>query len=78
MIAMRNEALPDVLTVNEVSQYLRVSKTTVCRYLNEGKLRAFRFGRSWRVRRNDLEHFINQHENMHEGEERWDNPNKMK
>lgn len=52
--------LPDVLTADEVASYLRVSKTTVCRWCKEGKLRAFRIGRGWRVHRVDLEYHIRQ------------------
>lgn len=47
--------LPEVLTVGEVAAYLRISKTTVCRWCNNGKLPAFRIGRGWRVQRSDLE-----------------------
>jgi excisionase family DNA binding protein len=52
--------LPDVLTVDEVARYLRVSKTTICRWCSSGKLPAFRIGRGWRVNRNTLEHFTQQ------------------
>lgn len=48
----------DVLTVDEIAEYLRVSKTTVCRWCSSGKLSAFRVGRGWRVQRRDLEQFI--------------------
>lgn len=47
-------AHPPILTVVEVAHYLRVSETTVWRWCNSGKLPAFRIGRSWRVRREDL------------------------
>lgn len=49
---------PDVLTIADVAVYLRVSETTVWRWCNNGKLPAFRIGRSWRVRRKDLEQTI--------------------
>jgi excisionase family DNA binding protein len=50
--------LPEVLTVDEIAGYLRVSKTTVCRWCSSGKLLAFRVGRGWRVQRMDLEQFV--------------------
>lgn len=50
-----SQALPSVLTVNEVANYLRVSRTTVCRWCSDGRLPAFRIGRAWRVQRLDLE-----------------------
>ncbi|NTW02896.1 MAG: helix-turn-helix domain-containing protein [Oscillochloris sp.] len=43
-----------ILTIPEVARYLRVSETTVWRWCSSGKLPAFRIGRSWRVRSNDL------------------------
>lgn len=48
-------AQPEVLTVGEIASYLRVSETTVWRWCSSGQLPAFRIGRSWRVRRSDLE-----------------------
>ncbi|HJZ48864.1 MAG TPA: helix-turn-helix domain-containing protein [Roseiflexaceae bacterium] len=50
----------EVLTVTEIAGYLRVSETTVWRWCNSGKLPAFRIGRSWRMRRTDLERHIRQ------------------
>lgn len=50
--------LPDVLTADEIARYLRVSKTTVCRWCSTGRLPAFRIGRGWRVQRILLERFI--------------------
>jgi excisionase family DNA binding protein len=50
----------EVLTVTEIAGYLRVSETTVWRWCSTGKLPAFRIGRSWRVRRTDLERHIKQ------------------
>ena len=54
------KALPEVLTAEEVAIYLRVSKTTICRWCKDGKLKAFRIGRGWRVQRIDLESHIRQ------------------
>lgn len=50
--------LPDVLTVDEIARYLRVSRTTICRWCVQGRLPAFRIGRGWRVQREDLEQYI--------------------
>src|SRR3954468_12522045 len=56
----QNQPSSEVLTVNEIAGYLRVSETTVWRWCNSGKLPAFRIGRSWRIRRADLEQHIQQ------------------
>ena len=39
----------DVLTVPEVAERLRLSRTTVYRMLRRGELPMVRLGRSWRV-----------------------------
>jgi len=38
-----------VLTTEEAAAYLRVSKATILRWCNTGKLPAFRIGRAWRI-----------------------------
>ncbi|MHB8516692.1 MAG: helix-turn-helix domain-containing protein [Dehalococcoidia bacterium] len=44
-----------LLTVSEVAQRLRVSRTTVWRWVHAGRLRALRVGRGIRVREEDVE-----------------------
>ena len=50
--------LDKILTVPEVAQYLRVSRTTVWRWCNEGKIPAFKVGRDWRIHRTELEKVV--------------------
>lgn len=52
------QAMRDVLTVDEIAAYLRVSRATICRWCGIGKLPAFKIGKSWRVQRSDLEEYI--------------------
>jgi len=47
--------MEEVFTVKEVSEFLRISRTTIWRWCNEGKLRAFKAGRGWRIPRSSLE-----------------------
>jgi excisionase family DNA binding protein len=48
-------ALPnELLTVKEVADYLRVSRVTAWRWCQQGVIPAFRIGRNWRIRREDL------------------------
>jgi len=37
-----------LLTVAELSEYLRLSKVSIWKYAKEGKLPAFKIGRCWR------------------------------
>ncbi|MBE7467667.1 MAG: helix-turn-helix domain-containing protein [Anaerolineales bacterium] len=50
----------ETLTVQEVADYLKVSRTTVWRWCHQGLLPAFKIGRGWRVRRGDLEKIMEQ------------------
>lgn len=46
------------MTLAEVASVLRVSKITVWRYTESGKLPAYKFGRDLRVKKSELETFI--------------------
>jgi PTS system nitrogen regulatory IIA component len=48
--ALQNE----LLTVQEVADYLRVSRVTAWRWCQQGTIPAFRIGRNWRIRRDKL------------------------
>lgn len=53
---MHNE--DDVLEVQEVADQLRVNARTVLRLLEKGDLKAIKVGRQWRVRRSELERYL--------------------
>lgn len=46
------------LTCEEVAEVCRVKVTTVWAWIREGKLKAFRLGRDYRVKKEDLDAFI--------------------
>jgi excisionase family DNA binding protein len=48
----------EILTVQEVADYLKVSRSTVWRWCNEGRLLAFKAGRGWRVHRLEVEKMV--------------------
>ena len=52
--------LNEVLTLDEVAAYLRVSKKTVYNIARSGALGAFKAGKHWRVRRAELGAWIKQ------------------
>lgn len=60
----------EVLTPDEVAKLLRVSKRTVERLCQSGKLRAIRVGRLWRIPRSSLEEFLRGPQEQKEGENR--------
>lgn len=48
----------ELLTVQEVAIYLRVSRVTVWRWCQQGVIPASRFGRNWRIRQRDLLYLV--------------------
>ena len=54
----------DILTIEEVSKILKVSKRTVYRWIDSGELRVARIGRkTYRVFESDLRKFIRKYMN---------------
>ena len=49
-----------MLTVNEVAEQLKISAKTVRVWIESGKLEGYRFGKDYRIHKNDLERFINE------------------
>ena len=47
-----------LMTTDEVLAFLKVKSCTVYRLIKSGDLPAIRVGRRWRVRRNDLEAWL--------------------
>ena len=46
------------LTIDEVAQTLNLSKMTIYRYINGGKLPAYKFGREFRIEPKEFEAFL--------------------
>ena len=46
-----NEEQPEIMTVQEVADYLRLNGMTIYRLAQEGKIPALKVGRSWRFKR---------------------------
>jgi len=46
------------LTPQEVSGLLRVSTQTVRRWIKEGRLPAYKVGRAWRIKEDDLNRWL--------------------
>ena len=60
--------LPDLMTAEEVAEYLRIDLTTTREMLREGKLPGRKVGRAWRVLRDELEAWLRQPEPVGDGE----------
>lgn len=48
----------DLLNLSEVASRLKLTKLTIWRYVNDGKIPAYKIGRELRVKSSDLDHFI--------------------
>jgi excisionase family DNA binding protein len=55
---MPREELSELLLPAEVARILRVTLRTVERYCKQGKIRAVKVGRLWRIPRSSLEEFL--------------------
>ena len=54
----------NVLTLFEVSKYLRSSRDTIYRMANRGSIPCFRVGRNWRFKKDTIDHWVSQQENQ--------------
>jgi excisionase family DNA binding protein len=61
-------AEPELITIEEAAQYLRVCEKTLYRWLRDGRIRAYRAGRAWRFRRVDLDGWLLAQQNPVSGE----------
>jgi len=46
-------------TAQELADKLRVNIMTIYRYIKAGKLKAYKFGKEFRIQKDDYEKFIN-------------------
>ena len=58
------EQYPDILTVEEACDALRMGYNAVYDLLNEGKLKAYKNGRVWRIPKKSLEIYILESANL--------------
>lgn len=58
---MRFNIENEFLTVDEVSQVLKLSVITIYKYIRQRRLEAIEFGGHYRIERSSLEKFINEH-----------------
>jgi excisionase family DNA binding protein len=47
-----------VLTTREAIEYLKISKPTFLRYCREGKIKAIKAGKGWKVLQSELDRFL--------------------
>lgn len=57
-----------LMTIEEVASYLRLSKDTVYRMVQKGKIPASKVGMQWRFRRSDLDLWLDKNKNVGHGD----------
>lgn len=50
--------IEELLTVKEVARYLKMGIVTTYKLIQEGKIPAFKIGKQWRVKKEDLLRYI--------------------
>jgi len=58
-----NESFPDVMTIQETSQYLRIPISSLYKLAQEGRIPCQKVGRHWRFRREALERWLEESPN---------------
>lgn len=54
----RSDLPTEIMTVEQVADYLQLNKLTVYKYLREGRLPASKLGKSYRIRKSDVDWFL--------------------
>lgn len=49
----------EIMTIREISSYLKLAEKTTYRLVAEGEIPGFKVGGSWRFRKSDIEKWIN-------------------
>lgn len=55
------EQYPDILSVDEACEALRVGYNAMYELLNSGKVKAYKNGRVWRIPKTSIMEFIKEH-----------------
>ncbi len=57
-VYLMNEKPGDVLTIEELSVYLKIPKSTLYKLVREGKVPAQKVGRHWRSRKETIDRWL--------------------
>ncbi len=50
----------EVLTIEELAAYLKISKSTLYKIVREGKIPSQKVGRHWRFRKKAIDHWLDE------------------
>ncbi|HEX5166574.1 MAG TPA: helix-turn-helix domain-containing protein [Thermomicrobiales bacterium] len=52
------QQMPEIMTSEQAAEYLQVNRETIYCYIRQGRLRASRLGRTYRIPRQGIEHLL--------------------
>lgn len=55
-----NKELSDILTIGELSIYLKIPKSTLYKLVREGKIPSQKVGRHWRFRKKTIDRWLDE------------------
>lgn len=55
---MAQNEYPEILTLEQTAEYLQVTYRTIQKLVDSGDLKASKIGRIWRVRKQDIEDYL--------------------
>ena len=61
---MADEANNTIFTIEELSAYLKISKSTLYKLVREGKIPCQKIGRHWRFRKAAIDRWLEEHQGM--------------
>lgn len=62
----------DIMTIKEVSDYLKLTQKTAYRLAAEGKIPGFKVGGAWRFRRGEIDAWIRKQLEQQQGRKKGD------
>lgn len=60
----------DIMTIKEFANYLKIAEKTAYRFASEGKIPGFKVGSAWRFRKSEIDRWIAEQEQKHDGEKK--------
>lgn len=63
----------DIMTIKEVSEYLKLTEKTAYRLAAEGKIPGFKVGGAWRFKRGEIDAWIEKQLEQQQGRNKSDN-----
>ena len=57
--------MEELLTIEELAEYLKISKHTLYKMVEKGKLPALKIANQWRFKKDKIEAWLREHENKY-------------